>query len=90
MAVVYKSGLMAQDTMVSGEMVWPMDMVDLYMLRVMSMRENGLRTKQMVMVFTHISMEVDTRVIGYKINNMVVELNNGQMVPSMKVNTNKV
>lgn len=90
MAAVYKSGLMAQDTMVSGEMVWPMDMVDLYMLRVMSMRENGLRTKQMVMEFTHISMEVDTRVIGYKINNMVVELNNGQMVPNMKVNTNKV
>jgi hypothetical protein len=90
MVVVYKSGLMDLDTMDSGEMEWQMDMVDLFMQRAMFMKVNGRKIKQTVMEFIHISMEVDMKDIGYKINNMVVELSNGLMVQSMRVSTNKV
>lgn len=66
-----------------------MDKVDLFMLKVTFMRENGLMIKLMDMAFTLILTEVDMRVNGTKINNMVSELNNGQTAPSMKDNMNK-
>lgn len=80
---------MVQDTMDSGETEWQMDKVDLFMLKVTFMRENGLMIKLMDMAFTLILTEVDMRVNGTKINNMVSELNNGQTAPSMKDNMNK-
>lgn len=86
----FKSGQMVQDTMASGEMVWPMDMVVLYMLKEMSMRVNGQRTKQMVLEFILIITEVGMKDNGSKINNTDMVLNNGQMVQNTKVNMNKV
>ena len=59
------------------------------MLKVMSMKENGLRIRQMDMVFTLILMEADTKDNGIKISNTVLESNNGQMVPNMKVNMSR-
>ena len=85
----FKFGQMDQDMMVSGEMAWPMDMDAWYMLKVMSMRENGLKIKQMVSVFTLTIMEADTRVNGFRTNNMAMALSNGQMVRNMKVSMNK-
>ena len=41
--------------------------------------------KQMDMEFTFMLMEPNMKVIGKKINKMVMELNNGQMVVYMKV-----
>ena len=87
---MFRSGQMAQDTMASGEMVWPMDTDVLYMLKEMSMRVNGLRTKQMASEFTLIIMEVDMKDNGSKINNTDTVLSNGQMVLNTKVNMNKV
>ena len=68
----FKSGRMGLDTMVFGEMVWLMVMDVLFTLREMSMKENGLRIRQMDLEFTPIIMEVDMRVSGSKINNMVM------------------
>jgi len=93
----YKSGQMDQDTMASGEMVWPMDMDVLYMLKEMFMRVNGPRIKQMASEgrgidseFTLIITEVDMKDNGSKINNTDMVLNNGQMVQNTKVSMNKV
>jgi hypothetical protein len=86
----FKSGQMDQDTMGSGEMEWPMDMVVLYMLKEMSMRVNGQRIKQMVLEFILIITEVGMKDNGSKINNTDMVLNNGQMVQNTKVNMNKV
>lgn len=60
------------------------------MLRVMFMRENGLKIKQMVMEFTLILMEADMKVNGFKINNMDLVSNSGLTAPSTRVNTSKV
>jgi len=68
----FKSGLMGLDTMVFGEMVWQMVMDVLYTLREMSMKENGPRIRPTDLEFTPIIMEVDMRVSGSKINNMVM------------------
>lgn len=86
----YKSGQMDQDTMASGEMVWPMDMDVLYMLKEMFMRVNGPRIKQMASEFTLIITEADMKDNGSKINNTDMVLNNGQMVQNTKVSMNKV
>lgn len=86
---VFKSGQMVQDTMDSGETEWQTAMVDLCMLKAMSMRVSGLKIKPMVLESTLITMEVDMKVNGSKISNMDTVLSNGQMVQSMRVNTNK-
>jgi len=87
---VSKSGLMVQDTMVSGETVWPTGTVDSCMLKVMSMRENGLTIKPMVLVSTLTITVADMKVNGTKISNTDMVLSNGQMVQNMKANMNKV
>lgn len=89
MVEVFKSGLMDRGTMDSGETEWLMDMDDLFMPKEMFMRENGLRTKLMDLVFTLTIMVVDMKDSGFKINNMDMVSNNGQMEPNMRVNTNK-
>ena len=79
---------MVQDTMDFGEMEWPMATVDLFMQKEMCMKENGLKTKLMVMVFILTSMVADMKANGFKINNMVLELSNGLMVQNMKASMN--
>mgnify|MGYP006891261739 CR=1 FL=1 len=86
---VCKYGPMEADTMDSGEMEWPMDKADSYTQREMSTKENGQTIKQMVLVCTPISMEADMKGNGTKTSSMALESNNGQMVPSTKVNTNR-
>ena len=80
---------MVQGTTDSGETEWPMDMEDSFMLRVMCMKVSGLKTRLMVMEFTRILMEVDTKVNGSKISNMDSVLSNGLMAPSTRDSTSK-
>jgi hypothetical protein len=70
MVVEYKFGQMVQGTMDFGETEWQTDMVDLFMLKVMCMKENGLKIKLTDMEFTLILMEVDMKDNGSKINSM--------------------
>ena len=86
---VFKYGLMVQDTMDFGEMEWPTVMEDLFMLKVMFTKENGLKIKLMDTVFIPILMEADMKDNGFKINSMDMELNNGQMVLNMKDNMSR-
>ena len=59
------------------------------MLKVMSMRVNGQKIRQMDMVYILTLMEAAMKVNGTKISNMDTESNNGQMVQSTKVNMNR-
>jgi hypothetical protein len=68
----FKYGQMVQDMMVFGDKEWQTDMEDLSMPKEMCMRVNGLRIKQMDLVFILISMEADMRVTGSKISSMVL------------------
>ena len=85
----FKFGQMALDMMGFGDKEWRTDTEDLCMQKEMYMRENGLKIKLMDSEFILILMEVDMRVIGSKINNMVLGLNNGLMELNTKDNTNK-
>lgn len=67
----FKFGQMALDTMDFGDKEWQTDMEDLYMQKEMFMRVNGQKTKLMDSEFILISMGVDMKVTGSKINNMV-------------------
>ena len=67
----FKFGQMVLDTMDFGDKEWQTDMEDLYMQKEMFMRENGQKTKLMDSEFILISMGVDMKVTGSKINNMV-------------------
>ena len=67
----FKFGQMVLDTMDFGDKEWQTDMEDLYMQKEMFMRVNGQKTKQMDSEFILISMGVDMKVTGSKINNMV-------------------
>ena len=89
MAVEFKFGPMDPDMMASGEMEWPMGTEDLFMLKVMCMKESGQKTKLMAMEFTLILMEVDMKANGFRINNTDSVSSNGLTEPNMKDNTNK-
>jgi hypothetical protein len=67
----FKFGQMVLDTMDFGDKEWQTDMEDLYMQKEMFMRVNGLKIKLMDSEFILISMGVDMKVTGSKINNMV-------------------
>ena len=84
MAGEFKFGLMAQDTMAFGEMEWPMDLVDWFMRKAMSMRANGLKIRPMAMGFILISMEAGMRASGFRTNSMDLELSNGLMEPNTR------
>ena len=84
MAGEFKFGLMAQDTMAFGEMEWPMDLVDWFMRKAMSMRANGRKIRPMAMGFILISMEVGMRASGFRTNSMDLELSNGLMEPNTR------
>lgn len=73
MVEVSKSGPMALGTMVFGKTVWQMVEAVLSMLMVMFTKASGLKIKLMDMEFNKIITEVDTRVSGKTINNMVME-----------------
>ena len=68
MDVVYRFGQMVLDTTDSGEMAWLMARADLYMLKEMSMRENGLMIKLMDSVSTLTSTEADMKASGTRIS----------------------
>ena len=89
MGVEFKYGQMARGMMAFGVMEWLMAMADSCTRRVTYTKVNGLKTKQMDMVFTHISTAVATRANGSQINNTDLELSSGQMVPSTTANTSK-
>lgn len=88
-AAEFKFGPMDPGTTASGETVWLMAMADLSTLKEMSMKESGLRIKQMDMVSTLTSMEVGTRASGFKISSMDLVSSNGQMEPNTRANTNR-
>ena len=90
MVVVSKYGQMAHDMTAFGVMVWPTDTADLFMQKVMFMKVNGQKIKQMVMEYTHILMVAGTKVSGLQTNSMDLVLNNGQMGQSMMANMSKV
>ena len=81
---VSRYGPMDPDMTDFGVMEWQMVMVDWFMLKVMCMREIGLKTKQTDLGYIPTTMEVDMKDSGTKINNMAMVLNSGQMVPSTK------
>jgi len=81
-----KSGLMVQCMKVGGEIIRPTERVVLFMLMVTCMMVCGLMIRHMAMVFTAIWMELNTKEIGKRINNMDRVLKPGPMVPSMMVN----
>jgi len=89
MEEVFRYGLMALDTTASGATAWPTGSVVSCTPRATSTKENGLKIKQMAMVFTLISTAVDTRASGLLINNMDLASSNGQMEPNMTASTNK-
>jgi hypothetical protein len=89
MVAEFKFGQTAPDTTDSGEMEWPMDMVDLSTPKGMCMKVNGLRIRPMAMECTLISMDRDTKANGTRISNMALVLSNGQMVPNMRVNMSR-
>ena len=83
-------GRMAQCTKAGGWTAKPMVKAVSSMLMVMYMMECGLMIRHMVMVYTAISTEQNTKEIGLRISSMVRELRLGPTVPDMKVNTFKV
>ena len=72
-ARVYKFGPMDLVMTVSGKRESNMVSVVSFTLRAMSMKECGKRIKLMDMESTNIIMEIDMKVSGDKINNMVKE-----------------
>ena len=84
-----KYGQMALDMMDFGDREWQTDMEDLFMQKETYMKVNGLKIKQMDSEFILILMGADMKVIGFKINNTVLELSNGQTEQNMKDSTNK-
>ena len=80
-------GRMAQCTKAGGWTAKPMVKAVSSMLMVMYMTECGLMIRHMVMVFTAILTEQNTKEIGLRISSMVRELRLGQTVQNMTVFT---
>ena len=72
-----------------GKTTKPTEKEDLFMQMVMFMMDNGMMIKLMDLEFIAILMELNTKVIGKKINNMVMDLKHGQTEQDMKANTFK-
>ncbi len=68
-----KYGQMALGMMDFGDREWQTDTEDLFMQKETYMKVNGLKIKQMVSECILILMGADMRVIGFKINNTVLE-----------------
>ena len=66
-------GLMAAFMKAIGNLTKPMVEEDLFILMVITIMDNGLMIKLMDSVFISIKMETNTKVIGRKTNNMVME-----------------
>ena len=69
----FKYGQTVLDMMDFGDREWQTDMEDLFMLKETYMKVSGQKIKQMDSGFILILMEVDMKVIGFKINNTVLE-----------------
>ena len=74
---------------VNGEIIKPMGKVNSGMPMEMFMKETGLMTRQMAMVFISMSTELVMRDIGKTTYKTVRESNPGLMVANMKDNTRK-
>jgi hypothetical protein len=90
MEEVSKFGQMVQDMMDFGNMILLKDMVVLFMLRVMSMKDNGKMIKQMALEFILITTEIDTLVTGKRTNNTARVLKCGPMTQNTMGFTNSV
>ena len=86
MGMVHKFGLMGPSTKVSGNKIRQMVLVNLYMLTVIFMKENGKTIWLMVTVYINILKDLNTKEIGLMTSNMDSVLNIGLMVHSMKEN----
>lgn len=80
-------GLIKQGTMVSGNITKRAVKANFITLMAMCTTALGLTTRQMGMVSTQMSRELDMRVIGKKINSMDMELRHGQRVLNMMETT---
>ena len=83
MAEEYKYGQTDRDMMVSGKMMLHKVMEDSYMLREMSMKDNGKMTKLMDMAFILTIMVTDMLVTGKKISSMEKAWKSGLMIHNM-------
>ena len=76
---------MAHVFQVFGLIMSQTEFVNSHILLAMCMKANELMVRQMGMGNIGILMELPITVIGKMINSTDLELNNGQMVPDMKV-----
>ena len=90
MDMVNKFGKMAPNMKVTGDLIKHADTVSSGMLMEISLKENGLMIKLMVMVFTFIRMVLDMKVNGKMIFSTGSEKKYGQITVSMRVTTQKV
>jgi len=72
-----------------GRTAWLMVMADLFMPKVMSMRENGLRTKPMATELTPTSTDLVTRASGSWTSSMDMELSSGPMAQNTRETMSK-
>lgn len=72
--------------MANGNMIWQMDMVNLFTLMEIFMKEIGKIKRLMEMEYIKRKVEQDMRALGKMINNMVLEKSYGQMAQFMKAN----
>ena len=84
---MFKFGLTAPDMTVFGKRAWLTAEDVWYTLTETFILESGSTTRLTGMEFNKITMEVATKVIGWMINNMEMELKHGQMVQHISVNT---
>lgn len=81
-----KYGLMGQGMLAHGKVIKRMEKVLCIILMAISIKENGLMTKQAEKECIPMKMGQGIRGSGDKISKMVLENNNGQMVKYMKEN----
>ena len=60
----HKHGMMEQNLLVHGRIIWPMGRESFFMLMEMFSREPGLKIRHVDLVFTHMRMVPNTKVNG--------------------------
>lgn len=71
-------------------MIWRQVLVDLYMLMVIFIQENGFKIKLKDMVFIVMPVELFFKVTGNQINKRVMDNKYGQIMQYIKVNIKMV
>ena len=85
-----KFGQMVPVMKATGKIIEHKEQESLLISMVTSMKEIGLTTRQMVMVYTFMLTELGMRATGWMIYSTAWAKNHGQMVPSMRVSTSLV